>query len=81
MCLNWLLVYLLISGRVFNGSGKAIDKGPPVLAEDFLDIQGMYLSLKPFAGVTTNQWCMHKCWTSAKRDNWIKLWFENVIVY
>lgn len=31
---------LLCSGRVFNGSGKPIDKGPPVLAEDFLDIQG-----------------------------------------
>jgi len=28
-------------GRVFNGSGKPIDNGPPVLAEDFLDIQGM----------------------------------------
>jgi len=27
-------------GRIFNGSGKAIDKGPPVLAEDYLDIQG-----------------------------------------
>ena len=27
-------------GRVFNGSGKPIDKGPPVIAEDFLDIQG-----------------------------------------
>jgi len=27
-------------GRVFNGSGKPIDKGPKVLAEDFLDIQG-----------------------------------------
>eukprot|EP00999_Lentomonas_sp_LEN2_P000752 NODE_174_length_2001_cov_59.545358_g150_i0.p1 GENE.NODE_174_length_2001_cov_59.545358_g150_i0~~NODE_174_length_2001_cov_59.545358_g150_i0.p1 ORF type:complete len:491 (-),score=134.80 NODE_174_length_2001_cov_59.545358_g150_i0:29-1501(-) len=27
-------------GRVFNGSGKAIDKGPPVFAEEFLDIQG-----------------------------------------
>lgn len=27
-------------GRVFNGSGKAIDRGPPVLAEDYLDIQG-----------------------------------------
>jgi V-type H+-transporting ATPase subunit B len=27
-------------GRVFNGSGKPIDKGPPVFAEDFLDIQG-----------------------------------------
>lgn len=30
----------ILSGRVFNGSGKAIDKGPPVLAEDYLDIQG-----------------------------------------
>ena len=28
-------------GRIFNGSGKAIDNGPAVLAEDFLDIQGM----------------------------------------
>lgn len=27
-------------GRVFNGSGKPIDRGPPVLAEEYLDIQG-----------------------------------------
>lgn len=27
-------------GRIFNGSGKPIDKGPNVLAEDFLDIMG-----------------------------------------
>ncbi|KAK9819490.1 hypothetical protein WJX81_001924 [Elliptochloris bilobata] len=27
-------------GRVFNGSGKPIDGGPPVLAETFLDING-----------------------------------------
>jgi V-type H+-transporting ATPase subunit B len=27
-------------GRVFNGSGKPIDKGPNVLAEDYLDIMG-----------------------------------------
>jgi len=27
-------------GRVFNGSGKPIDKGPPVLPEEFHDIQG-----------------------------------------
>ncbi|XP_067835001.1 V-type proton ATPase subunit B-like [Heptranchias perlo] len=27
-------------GRVFNGSGKPIDKGPAVIAEDFLDING-----------------------------------------
>lgn len=30
----------LFSGRVFNGSGKPIDKGPVVMAEDFLDING-----------------------------------------
>ena len=28
---------------MFNGSGKAIDKGPAVMAEDFLDIQGKML--------------------------------------
>ncbi|CAG5120369.1 unnamed protein product [Candidula unifasciata] len=29
-----------MSGRIFNGSGKPIDNGPNVLAEDYLDIQG-----------------------------------------
>jgi V-type H+-transporting ATPase subunit B len=28
-------------GRTFNGSGMPIDKGPQILAEQFLDIQGM----------------------------------------
>lgn len=28
-------------GRVFNGSGNPIDKGPKVWAEDYLDINGM----------------------------------------
>merc|ERR1711990_1035138 len=27
-------------GRVFNGSGKPIDNGPAILAEEYLDIQG-----------------------------------------
>uniref|UniRef100_UPI00358E4B52 V-type proton ATPase subunit B, brain isoform n=1 Tax=Myxine glutinosa TaxID=7769 RepID=UPI00358E4B52 len=27
-------------GRMFNGSGKPIDKGPSILAEDYLDIMG-----------------------------------------
>ncbi|XP_029390992.1 V-type proton ATPase subunit B, kidney isoform isoform X2 [Mus pahari] len=27
-------------GRIFNGSGKPIDKGPAVMAEEFLDING-----------------------------------------
>jgi len=33
-------------GRQFNGSGIPIDHGPPVLAEDFLDIQGQ--PINPF---------------------------------
>jgi len=36
-------------GRIFNGSGKPIDNGPPVLAEDFLDIQGQ--PINPFSRV------------------------------
>ncbi|KAJ1814349.1 Vacuolar ATP synthase subunit B [Coemansia sp. RSA 2599] len=28
-------------GRIFNGSGKPIDNGPKVFAEDYLDINGM----------------------------------------
>uniref|UniRef100_A0AC35U034 Vacuolar proton pump subunit B n=1 Tax=Rhabditophanes sp. KR3021 TaxID=114890 RepID=A0AC35U034_9BILA len=31
-------------GRIFNGSGKAIDKGPPVQAEDYLDINGQAIN-------------------------------------
>lgn len=36
-------------GRSFDGSGKPKDGGPPVLAEDFLDIQGM--PINPYARV------------------------------
>eukprot|EP00392_Amoebophrya_sp_AT5.2_P007916 g7935.t1 len=35
-----------LMGRAFNGSGKPIDKGPPVLAEDFLNINGMPMNPK-----------------------------------
>uniref|UniRef100_A0A914E171 Vacuolar proton pump subunit B n=1 Tax=Acrobeloides nanus TaxID=290746 RepID=A0A914E171_9BILA len=31
-------------GRIFNGSGKPIDEGPPLLAEQFLDINGLTLN-------------------------------------
>jgi V-type H+-transporting ATPase subunit B len=34
-----LFIYFLL-GRVFNGSGKPIDNGPPIIAEEFLDING-----------------------------------------
>lgn len=36
-------------GRIFNGSGKPIDDGPPVLAEDYLDIQGQ--PINPYARI------------------------------
>lgn len=39
-----LFYFLFALGRIFNGSGKPIDNGPAVLAEDFLDIQGIILS-------------------------------------
>jgi len=34
-------------GRSFNGSGTAIDRAPPILAEDFMDIQGQ--PINPFS--------------------------------
>eukprot|EP00438_Fugacium_kawagutii_P014062 Skav204169 [mRNA] locus=scaffold903:408749:414985:+ [translate_table: standard] len=34
------------ASRAFNGSGKPIDKGPSVLAEEFLDINGAPLNPK-----------------------------------
>jgi hypothetical protein len=37
---NILLHPLCLPGRIFNGSGKPIDKGPAVMAEEFLDING-----------------------------------------
>jgi len=36
-------------GRIFNGSGKPIDKGPNVLAEDYLDISGQ--PINPFSRI------------------------------
>eukprot|EP01100_Stratorugosa_tubuloviscum_P012569 TRINITY_DN5_c1_g1_i1.p1 TRINITY_DN5_c1_g1~~TRINITY_DN5_c1_g1_i1.p1 ORF type:complete len:498 (-),score=270.72 TRINITY_DN5_c1_g1_i1:132-1625(-) len=38
-----------VLGRSFNGSGKPVDKGPNVLAEDYLDIQGQ--PINPFSRV------------------------------
>eukprot|EP00761_Pharyngomonas_kirbyi_P011728 gb/GECH01011754.1/.p1 GENE.gb/GECH01011754.1/~~gb/GECH01011754.1/.p1 ORF type:complete len:509 (+),score=122.17 gb/GECH01011754.1/:1-1527(+) len=36
-------------GRIFNGSGKPIDDGPPVLAEDYVTIDGQ--PINPYARV------------------------------
>lgn len=39
-------------GRIFDGSGRAIDKGPKVLAEDYLDINGS--PINPYARVRSD---------------------------
>lgn len=39
-------------GRIFDGSGRAIDKGPKVLAEQFLDINGS--PINPYSRVGFN---------------------------
>ncbi|KAG4304868.1 hypothetical protein PORY_001543 [Pneumocystis oryctolagi] len=36
-----------MQGRIFNGSGKPIDNGPSVLAEDYLDINGTHTHCSP----------------------------------
>jgi V-type H+-transporting ATPase subunit B len=38
-------------GRIFDGSGRAIDKGPKVLAEEYLDINGS--PINPYSRVRT----------------------------
>ena len=38
-------------GRIFDGSGRAIDKGPKVLAEDYLDINGS--PINPYSRVSS----------------------------
>lgn len=40
-------------GRVFDGSGRAIDKGPKVLAEDYLDINGS--PINPYSRVCRSE--------------------------
>jgi V-type H+-transporting ATPase subunit B len=40
-------------GRIFDGSGRAIDKGPKVLAEDYLDINGS--PINPFSRVSIHK--------------------------
>src|SRR5204863_2037893 len=42
-------------GRIFDGSGRAIDKGPKVLAEDYLDINGS--PINPYSRVRNMMSC------------------------
>lgn len=37
-------------GRIFDGSGRAIDKGPKVMAEQYLDINGS--PINPYSRVS-----------------------------
>lgn len=47
-------------GRIFDGSGRAIDKGPKVLAEEYLDINGS--PINPYSRVSLLR-------------PWLALWF------
>lgn len=38
-------------GRIFDGSGRAIDKGPKVLPEEYIDINGQ--PINPYSRVGT----------------------------
>lgn len=42
-------------GRIFDGSGRAIDKGPKVLAEDYLDINGSPINPYSRVGLSHNE--------------------------
>jgi len=68
-------------GRVFNGSGKPIDKGPPVCPEDFLDIQGKtaHFSLVRVCGQRSHLCCDRRpmiqeflFWAERKRSSYIQ---------
>ncbi len=48
-------------GRIFDGSGRAIDKGPKVLAEDYLDINGS--PINPYSRVRPIR-SLAVCWSS-----------------
>jgi V-type H+-transporting ATPase subunit B len=57
-------------GRIFDGSGRAIDKGPKVLAEDYLDINGSpinpYSRVSVMPNVRKNFWLMSSRYTPKK---------------
>lgn len=48
-------------GRVFDGSGKPIDKGPNVMAEDYLDIQVCSPSPHSCLHPARPHRCLHPC--------------------
>lgn len=59
-----LFSFCCFIGRVFNGSGKPIDRGPVVLAEDFLDIMGRSSRSISVLGKTTFDY-----WETCQRKN------------
>ena len=53
-------------GRIFDGSGRAIDKGPKVMAEEYLDINGQ--PINPYSRVRCVPPCLPpRRWTLTNR--------------
>lgn len=48
-------------GRIFDGSGRAIDKGPKVMAEEYLDINGQ--PINPYSRVCCAAMPAGRHWT------------------
>ena len=51
-------------GRIFNGSGKSIDKGPKIFAEDYLDIQGKHSTVNRYLAI--RNYLIFSCRTTDK---------------
>ena len=69
-------------GRIFDGSGRPIDKGPKIFAEDYLDINGS--PINPYARIYPEE--MISTGVSAidtmlllevKNSNFLRLWFTS----
>ncbi len=45
-------------GRIFDGSGRPIDKGPKVLAEEYLDINGSPINPYSRVRLATHFWIL-----------------------
>ena len=53
-------VSLDMLGRIFNGSGKPIDNGPPILPEAYLDISGeLFHVIVNFLMLRVDKWHGH----------------------
>lgn len=70
-------------GRIFDGSGRPIDKGPKIFAEDYLDINGSpinpYARIYPEEMISTGVSAIDtmNSLLEVKNPNFLSLWFTS----